>query len=548
MALSYAGDPEDPRSLNTLLTHDGGYNGHMVNIPTAVRLAARDQSLNLSFVPITTSDPNLLTTLLADTHAPCIVKFWVPPTPQAPGHWHYVLVTGKLGNVFTINDPGDHGDIRLDPTRQTFTTVGYIADPVDLSELVVSVDAGGDGVRISVTNAQGQTTGIDPVSGQEVNQIPGSVEYTDELESDEADDTGPVESNDIVFIPTPQAGQYNIRVYGQASAEPFTMVASSAASDGTVEPAVVETGTASPGSTTAYQYTFDPVNTLPVLSVSDVTEPKGHSGTTAFDFAVSLSSQPAQPLTLNYTTADDTASVAANDYQSASGSLTFVPNGPLTQTIQVLVNGNTQDKPDDTFFVELIPSAGVALGKSVGIGTIQDDSTPISINDVSEVASNNGTTSYDFTVSLAHASSLPVSVDYATADGTATLANGAYQAQAGTVRFDPGQTTQTVTIVVNANPQPHGDETFFVNLANSVNGIVAANGQQGVGTILANDTGGVSYYVNGPSTVGDVFCTAPGNDSNDGKSPATPVASLNGLLSLYTFHPGDTIYVRHRRL
>ena len=52
-----------------------------------------------------------------------------------------------------------------------------------------------------------------------------------------------------------------------------------------------------------------------------------------------------------------------------------------------------------------------------------------------------------------------------------------------------------------------------------------------------------SYYVNDASTVGDVFCTTPGNNANDGKSPATPVASLAYLLSLYTFHAGDIIYV-----
>jgi Concanavalin A-like lectin/glucanases superfamily len=40
-----------------------------------------------------------------------------------------------------------------------------------------------------------------------------------------------------------------------------------------------------------------------------------------------------------------------------------------------------------------------------------------------------------------------------------------------------------------------------------------------------------------------VFCTAPGNNSNNGLTAATPVASLTGLLSFYTFHPGDTIYI-----
>ena len=43
--------------------------------------------------------------------------------------------------------------------------------------------------------------------------------------------------------------------------------------------------------------------------------------------------------------------------------------------------------------------------------------------------------------------------------------------------------------------------------------------------------------------MGDVFCTAAGNNSNNGLTPATPVASLTGLFSLYPLNPGDTVYV-----
>jgi parallel beta-helix repeat protein len=208
----------------------------------------------------------------------------------------------------------------------------------------------------------------------------------------------------------------------------------------------------------------------------------------------------------------------------------------------VLVNGGTNDKPDSTFSLDLIGAGDATVIKPHGTGTIQDDSTPISVDDVTSYAPGTGTTAFAFTLSLAHASSLPVSVDFATSDGTAKVVNGDYQAQSGTVTFNPGETTKTIKIVVNGNSQSHPAETFFVNLVNPVNGVLTANAQHGVGTILAN-AGAQSYYVNDASTVGDVFCTGPGNDSNDGKTPATPVATLSGLLSRYTFHPEDTIYV-----
>ena len=94
----------------------------------------------------------------------------------------------------------------------------------------------------------------------------------------------------------------------------------------------------------------------------------------------------------------------------------------MTQTIQVLVAGNTNDEPDETFDVNLSVAANAYIVQGQGVGTIEDDSTPISIDDVTQAASASGTTSFAFTVSLAHASTLAASVDYATADGTATLA------------------------------------------------------------------------------------------------------------------------------
>lgn len=52
-----------------------------------------------------------------------------------------------------------------------------------------------------------------------------------------------------------------------------------------------------------------------------------------------------------------------------------------------------------------------------------------------------------------------------------------------------------------------------------------------------------SYYVNDLSTSGDVYSTAPGNDANDGLTPATPKLSLTNLLASYTLAPGDVVYI-----
>jgi parallel beta-helix repeat protein len=53
----------------------------------------------------------------------------------------------------------------------------------------------------------------------------------------------------------------------------------------------------------------------------------------------------------------------------------------------------------------------------------------------------------------------------------------------------------------------------------------------------------LNYYVNDSSTVDDVYCTAAGDDANDGLTPSTPKATLRAILETYDLEPGDGVYV-----
>ena len=55
-------------------------------------------------------------------------------------------------------------------------------------------------------------------------------------------------------------------------------------------------------------------------------------------------------MTLSYATADSSATAASSDYAAASGTLTFAP-GTTTQTITVLVNGDTAVEGTESFLV-----------------------------------------------------------------------------------------------------------------------------------------------------------------------------------------------------
>src|SRR5436309_6619264 len=98
-----------------------------------------------------------------------------------------------------------------------------------------------------------------------------------------------------------------------------------------------------------------------------------------------------------------------------------------------------------------------------------DDPVPsLAINDVAVTEGNSGTVNAVFTVSLSPASGQTVTVNYATADGTAT-AGADYVAASGTLTFPPGSATQTIIVSVNGDTLNEANETFFVNLSSQVN-------------------------------------------------------------------------------
>ena len=72
----------------------------------------------------------------------------------------------------------------------------------------------------------------------------------------------------------------------------------------------------------------------------------------------------------------------------------------------------------------------------------------------------------DFTVTLSRAASKQVTVDYATSDETAT-AGADYTASSGTLTFAPGETEQTVSVVVLDDGDSEGLETLTLTLSNA---------------------------------------------------------------------------------
>jgi chitinase len=205
------------------------------------------------------------------------------------------------------------------------------------------------------------------------------------------------------------------------------------------------------------------------ISIAGAIQLEAQSGTTPFNFTVSLSAAYDQAVTVNYTTADGTAK-AGTDYTAAAGSLIFAP-GETSKTIPVAVSGNASAAPDKTFFVNMsTPNSYAAIiNGGQAVGTIVDREPRISVYD----AYNNYATSFTFTVSLSAAYDHEVTVNFNTLDGTAT-AGVDYVAQSGTLTFAPGVTSQTITIDVLDQNSMY-DKYFSVQLSGVSSNALLAN-------------------------------------------------------------------------
>jgi Calx-beta domain-containing protein len=112
------------------------------------------------------------------------------------------------------------------------------------------------------------------------------------------------------------------------------------------------------------------------------------------------------------------------------------------------------------------------------------DAPSLTVNDVSVTEGDSGTKNAVFTVVLSASSADPVSVDYATTDGSAKAPDD-YTAASGTLTFSPGELSKQVTVEVAGDRLDEPHETYTLQLSNPL-GATIADGR-GAGTILDND-------------------------------------------------------------
>ena len=87
-----------------------------------------------------------------------------------------------------------------------------------------------------------------------------------------------------------------------------------------------------------------------------------------------------------------------------------------------------------------------------------------------------------------------VTVHYATADGTATLADNDYESASGLLSFASNETTKQFSVTVNGDTGFESDESFLLNLSSPTNATISDN--QALGTIVNYiDRAAISYAI-----------------------------------------------------
>jgi uncharacterized repeat protein (TIGR01451 family) len=247
---------------------------------------------------------------------------------------------------------------------------------------------------------------------------------------------------------------------------------------------------------------------LPALFADNATVTEGNSGTTSLVFVVRLNFSNALPVSVAFATSDSSA-LAGSDYLPASGVLVFPP-GLTTQLVAVAVIGDLLNEANETLGLNLSAATNATLGDSFGSGSIvNDDPLPtLSIGDVTVPERNVGLSNAVFPVTLSVPSGRSVTVNFATANGSA-MAGQDYLGAAAVLTFAAGETNKSIAVAVLGDVVAESNETFLVNLTGPVNAALAD--AQGVGLILEDDgqPGQIDHFVwsviASPQFVGEPF-------------------------------------------
>ena len=234
----------------------------------------------------------------------------------------------------------------------------------------------------------------------------------------------------------------------------LTFSGTAANSEGVTDPDPVTLTIRDNDDTPAVTLRLDPASISEDGEVSTVTASLDHPSSEATTVTVSVTA---------------VAPTTSSDYQLSSNVELTIAAGATDSTGAVTITGvdNSAAAPDKEVTVSATATNahGITDPDAVTLRIRNDDGVPaLSIADASVDEGDSGSTTLDFTVTLDRAATATVTVNWATSDGTATAGTD-YTAATGSLTFDAGDSSKTVSVTVTDDDVDEPNETFTVTLA-----------------------------------------------------------------------------------
>jgi hypothetical protein len=313
--------------------------------PVTIMLASSATGL-ASFAPASTltfssgnwNIPQTVTVTSVEDQVYNVANYNIAFTVTSSDTFYNGLVVTPLAAIHTDNDPQSSLTVANASASEPSTGTST------LTFTVTTTPASGSSITVQYATSNGTATGGAACTS--------GIDYV-------------TASGTLTFAPLETSKTVSVTICGDGtseSAETLTLTLSN--------PTIATIGQATATGT------IQDTTSVVVAIGADVSRPEGNSGSTEWDFPVTLSMASAQTVTVQYATGNGTAT-AGTDYNGTSGTLTFTP-GATTQVIHVVVLGDTTHEADETFKVTLsTPTGGASLGRTEATATIQNDDAAI---------------------------------------------------------------------------------------------------------------------------------------------------------------------------
>jgi len=148
------------------------------------------------------------------------------------------------------------------------------------------------------------------------------------------------------------------------------------------------------------------------------------------------------------------------------------------------VTDDNIDEANETFNLTATVTSGTTANTSAtGVGTIVDNDPAPVLNITGPATINETAGTATYTVTLTGNTSLPVTVNYGTANGTATSGTD-YTSTSGTLTFAVGETSKTITVPILNDFKVENSENYTISLSSPTNATINTGS---VTTSIIND-------------------------------------------------------------